>query len=411
MLLAEELVQLLGGSAGDDRGDDASHAAPRQHPRQQPPRVQRPGDAHVERPQRPSARQEQRGPPEAVPRLLQERQLLLDGHVVVLRDGPQLRASLVDVVSHRPRHPPQRLVQLAPDVRHVSEVPQDVRAEAEHHLLDVTGRALRAKQPELLLDELAIVRSSAVAHGLTHAPHAARGVVVVVGIVVLIGPRRRPRRLRRPGPRGWGWRLTVREGPEPPRVFLLECLHAVREADEFLVRRRVVERRLDLRGPLPVLPEQRPPVAVATAMDEVQGEDGEEVAGGAVGRRASHLRRASRRGCSDLGGSRAAAGEERARASVGVEEDAKGERALRGGEGVVPVRSRGVARVGRRRRGVHFRRESRRRSRQPLGHRAHAVGDERDPHLAGNPTPGRAMRSHRRRRGGVASVMRRSSGE
>mmetsp|Transcript_9806 Transcript_9806/g.39725 ORF Transcript_9806/g.39725 Transcript_9806/m.39725 type:complete len:222 (-) Transcript_9806:2-667(-) len=138
VLLAEELVQLLGGSAGDDRGDDAAHAAPRQHPRQQPPRVQRPGDAHVERPQRPSARQEQRGPPEAVPRLLQERQLLLDGHVVVLRDGPQLRASLVDVVSHRSRHPPQRLVQLAPDVRHVPEVPQDVRAEAEHHLLDVT---------------------------------------------------------------------------------------------------------------------------------------------------------------------------------------------------------------------------------------------------------------------------------
>ena len=406
MLLAEELVQLLGGSTGDDRGDDASHAAPREHPRQQPPRVQRPGDAHVERPQRPSARQEQRGPPEAVPRLLQERQLLLDGHVVVLRDGPQLCPCLVDVVSHRARYPPQRLVQLAPDVRHVPEVPQDVRAEAEHHLLDVTGRALRAKQPELLLDELAIVRPSAVAHGLTHAPHAARRVVVVVGIVVLVGPRRRSRRLRRPG------RLTVREGPEPRRVFLLERLHAVREADEFLVRRRAVERRLNLRLPLSVLPEQRARVAVATAMDEVQDEDGEEVAGGAVGRRASHLRGSSRRGCSDLGRSRAAAGEERAaRASVGVEEEAKGERALRGGEGVVPVRSRGVARVGRRRRGVHFRRESRRRSRQPLGHRAHAVGDERDPHLAGNPTPGRAMRSHRRRRGGVASVMRRSSGE
>ena len=77
-------------------------------------------------------------------------------------------------------------------------------------------------------------------------------------------------------------------------------------------------------------------------MDEVQDEDGEEVAGGAVGRRSSHLRGSSRRGCSDLGRSRAAAGEERAaRASVGVEEEAKGERALRGGEGVVPVRSRG----------------------------------------------------------------------
>ena len=37
VLLAEELVKLLGGTTGDDRGDDAAHAAPRQHPREQPP--------------------------------------------------------------------------------------------------------------------------------------------------------------------------------------------------------------------------------------------------------------------------------------------------------------------------------------------------------------------------------------
>ena len=134
----------------------------------------------------------------------------------------------------------------------------------------------------------------------------------------------------------------MREGPEPRRVFLLERLHAVREADELLVRRRAVERRLNLRLPLSVLPEQRARVAVATAMDEVQCEDGEEVpaVGAAVPISAARLAAplGSRPFC-------AAAGEERAaRASVGVEEEAKGERAL--AARASPV-ARGVARAGR----------------------------------------------------------------
>ena len=173
----------------------------------------------------------------------------------------------------------------------------------------------------------------------------------------------------------------MREGPEPPRVFLLERLHAVREADEFLVRRRAVERRLDLRLPLSVLPEQRPPVAVATAMDEVQGEDGEEVAGGAVGRRASHLRGASRRGCSDLGGSRAAAGEERA---------ARVRRRRRGREG----RARASWRRGRRARA-----ESRRGARWPSSGRSFSMRTT----TTAIPSAARSPRARRRRRAGPSS--------
>ena len=135
-----------------------------------------------------------------------------------------------------------------------------------------------------------------------------------------------------------------------------------------------------------VFPEQGTSVAVAPAVQHVQREAGEEVRCGSIRWRSSERRRAFPRGCADLGGARAVVVEEGAR-GVGVEEDADGERALRRGERVVPVASRvraGGRRPGQRRRVVVFSRVVGHHPRQPLGHRAHAVGDERHPHRSGD---------------------------
>ena len=169
---------------------------------------------------------------------------------------------------------------------------------------------------------------------------------------------------------------------DPGGVFLLERFHAVRERDELFVGLGVVERGLDRGSSFFVFPEQGPSVAVAPAVQHVQREAGEEVRGGSIRWRSSERRRAFPRGCADLGGARAVVVEEGAR-GVGVEEDAEGERALRRGERVVPVASRvraGGRRPGQRRRVVVFSRVVGHHPRQPLGHRAHAVGDERHPH-------------------------------
>ena len=197
---------------------------------------------------------------------------------------------------------------MSPHLGHVPEIPQDVRAQPEHHLLHVPGRALRAKRAKLLLDELAVVRR------LPARPQPTRGAV------------RGPRGVDGAGAGGGG---------ERGGDAFFELLHVERRAFELLVGRGVVQAGLNGGAEGSELALYGPSRAVASMVEErEEGGEGDPrgCAEGGISDEIVEAEEPAPAEGSREGGCAAAvpAGEDVG--GAGVEEEAECERAARGEE-------------------------------------------------------------------------------